>query len=101
MSTICYSRLWCSDILEPYLALKGFHRKVDDHVSFQSLLLDEGLEADVTLKGPDTSMDQHVPPQVCRQCELTSTYITLEALRSLRIKRKQQRLVTSQGLIYK
>lgn len=87
------SCLWCSDILQTYLALKGFHRKVDNHVSFQSLLLDEGLETDMTLKGPDTGVDQHVPPQVCRQCELTSTYITLEALCSLRINRKKQRLV--------
>lgn len=62
-------------------------------MGFQGLLLDEGLEADMTLKGPDTGMDQHVPPQVCRQRELARTYITLEALRSLRINRKKQRLV--------
>lgn len=48
--------------LKLYLALEGFHRKVDDHVGFQGLLLDEGLEADMALKGPDTGMDQHVPP---------------------------------------
>lgn len=73
---------------------------MDDHVSFQSLLLNEGLEADVTLKGPDTGVDQHVPPQVCRQRELTSTNITLEALCTLRIKKQQQRWVTSQGMTY-
>lgn len=36
----------------------------------ERLLLDEALEADVTLEGPDAVVDQHVPLQVGRECEL-------------------------------
>lgn len=41
-----------------------------DHVRLEGLLLDEALEADVTLEGPDAVVDQHVPLQVGGQGEL-------------------------------
>lgn len=46
------------------LAFEGFDREVDDHVCFEGLLLDKGLETDVALEGSHTGMDQHVSLQV-------------------------------------
>ena len=50
---------------------------------FERLFLDEGLEADVALEGPDTGMDQHVPLEVGRECELSGTHVTLELFHTL------------------
>lgn len=60
-----------SCLLRPlHLAFEGLHRQVDDHVRLERLLLDEALEADVTLEGPDAVVDQHVPLQVGGEREL-------------------------------
>jgi len=56
---------------------------VDDHVGFQGLLLDEGLEADVALEGPDAGVDQHVPLEIGRQGELSGAHLTLEFFHTL------------------
>lgn len=56
---------------------------MDDHVRLECLLLDEALEADVTLEGPDAVVDQHVPLQVGGECELAGTHVTLVAFHSL------------------
>lgn len=54
----------------PHLAFEWLHRQVHDHVCLECLLLDKALEADMTLEGPDTVVDQHVPLQVSGECEL-------------------------------
>lgn len=56
---------------------------MDDHVCFQGLLLDEGLEADVALEGPHTGVDQHVPLEIGRQGELSGAHVTLELFHTL------------------
>lgn len=66
-----------------HLALEGLHREVDDHVRLERLLLDEALEADVTLEGPDAVVDQHVPLQVGRERELPRAHVALVALHAL------------------
>lgn len=64
---------------------------MDDHVGLEGLFLNEALEADVTLEGPDAVVDEHVPLQVGRQRELPRTHVTLVAFHPLRSpdKRKQ------------
>lgn len=66
-----------------YLAFERLDRQVDDHVCFEGLFLDKGLEADVTLEGPDAGVDQHVPLEVSREGELPGTHITFEFLHTL------------------
>lgn len=61
---------------------------MDDHVRLERLLLDEALEADVTLEGPDAVVDQHVPLQVGRERELPRAHVTLVALHALHTDRK-------------
>lgn len=56
--------------LVPNLAFEWFHRQVNDHMCLECLFLDEALEADMTLEGPYAVVDQHVPLQVGRECEL-------------------------------
>lgn len=56
---------------------------MDNHVRFEGLLLDEGLEADVALEGPHAGMDQHVSLQVGRQGELSGADVTLEFFHAL------------------
>lgn len=50
----------------------------------EGLLLDEALEADVTLEGSDAVVDEHVSLQVGRQSELPGTHVTLMAFHPLR-----------------
>lgn len=59
------------------LALEGLYRQVDNHVRLEGLLLDEALEAHVTLERSDTVVDEHVPLQVGRQRELARAHVTL------------------------
>lgn len=51
-------------LFSTHLAFERLDRQVHDHVRFQGLLLDEGLEADVALEGPHAGVDQHVSLQV-------------------------------------
>lgn len=73
-------------VLCTHLALKRFHRQVDDHVRFKRLLLNEGFEADVALERAHTGVNQHVSLQVGRKRELTRTHITFVFLHTLREK---------------
>lgn len=66
-----------------HLALERLDRQVDNHVRFEGLLLDEGLEADVALEGPHTGVDQHVSLQVGGQSELSGADVTLEFFHTL------------------
>ena len=52
-------------------------------MGLEGLFLDEALEADVTLEGSDTVVDEHVPLQVGRQGELPGAHVTLVAFHSL------------------
>lgn len=52
-------------------------------MGLESLLLHEGLEADVALVGPDAGVDQHVPLHVRLQRELPATHLALELLHTL------------------
>lgn len=52
-------------------------------MGLESLLLHEGLEADVALVGSDAGVDQHVPLHVCLQRELPAADLTLELLHTL------------------
>lgn len=54
----------------------------------ERLLLDEALEADVTLERPDAVVDQHVPLQVGGESELPGTHITLVAFHPLQTEGK-------------
>ena len=56
---------------------------MDDHVRLEGLLLDEGLEADVALEGPDTGVDEHVPLQVGGEGKLAGAHVTFELLHAL------------------
>lgn len=67
-----------------HLAFERLHRQVDNHVRLEGLLLDEALEADVTLEGSDAVVDEHVSLQVGRQSELPGTHVTLMAFHPLR-----------------
>lgn len=53
-----------------HLAFEWLYRQVDNHVRLEGLLLNEALEADVTLEWSDAVVDEHVPLQVGRQGEL-------------------------------
>lgn len=66
---------------------------MDDHVGLESLFLDEALEADVTLEGPDAVVDEHVPLQVGRQGELPGTHVTLVALHPLQRPNRRKGLI--------
>ena len=66
-----------------HLAFERLDGQVDDHVGFEGLLLDEGLEADVALEGPHACVNQHVPLQVGREGELSGTHLTLEFFHTL------------------
>lgn len=57
---------------------------MNDHVGLEGLLLDEALEADVTLEGSDAVVNQHVPLQIGRQREFSRTHVTLVAFHPLR-----------------
>lgn len=56
---------------------------MDNHVRLEGLLLDEALEAHVTLERSDTVVDEHVPLQVGRQRELARAHVTLVAFNPL------------------
>lgn len=73
-------------VLCTHLALKRFHRQVDNHVRFKRLLLNKGLEADVALERAHTGVNQHVSLQVRRKCELTRTHVAFVFLHTLREK---------------
>lgn len=73
--------LW--GLMAQYLAFEWLHRRVYNHVGLESLLLHEGLEADVALVGSDAGVDQHVPLHVCLQRELPAADLTLELLHTL------------------
>ena len=66
---------------------------MDDHVGLESLFLDEALEADVTLEGPDAVVDEHVPLQVGRQGELPRAHVTLVALHPLQRPNRRKGLI--------
>lgn len=66
-----------------YLAFERFDRQVHDHVRLQGLLLDEGLEADVALEGPDAGVDQHVSLQVGGQGELPGADVAFKFFHTL------------------
>lgn len=70
-------------LFSPYLAFKGLDRQVHDHVCFQRLLLDKGLEADVALEGPHAGVDQHVSLQVGGQGELSGADVAFEFFHTL------------------
>lgn len=53
-------------------------------MGLEGLLLDEALEADVTLERSDAVVDEHMPLQVGRQGELPGTHITLVSFHPLR-----------------
>lgn len=72
--------------LRTHLALKRFHRQVDNHVCFKRLLLNKGLEADVALERAHTSVNQHMSLQVGRESELARTHVAFVFLHSLREK---------------
>lgn len=67
-----------------HLAFERLHGQVDNHVRLEGLLLDEALEADVTLEGSDAVVDEHVSLQVGRQGELPGAHVTLVAFHPLR-----------------
>lgn len=60
-----------------------------DHVRFQGLLLDKGLEADVALEGPHAGVDQHVPLQVGGEGELSGADVAFEFFHTLMGETKQ------------
>lgn len=59
----------------------------------EGLLLDEALEADVTLEGSDAVVDEHVPLQVGRQGELPRTHVTLVAFHPLQSPNTRKGLI--------
>lgn len=69
------------------LAFIGLDVRVDDHVSLESLLLDETLEAHVALVGPYVGMDEDMTLHVGQQGELTTTDATLMLLHPLKNER--------------
>lgn len=76
-------------VFSTYLAFKRLDWQVHDHVRFQGLLLDKGLEADVALEGPHTGVDQHVSLQVGGQGELSGADVTFEFFHTLMGGEKQ------------
>lgn len=56
---------------------------MDDHVSLESLFLDETLEAHVALVGPDVGVDEDMTLHVGQQGELATTDATLVLLHPL------------------
>ena len=62
-------------------------------MGLEGLFLDEAFEADVTLEGSHTVVDEHMPLQVGRQGELSGTYITLVAFHSLPSQKRRKGLV--------
>jgi len=66
-------------------------------VGLERLLLDEALEAHVTLEGPDAVVDQHVALQVGRQGELTRTHVALVAFHSLRERKNEKEIKIKKG----
>lgn len=73
-------------VLSTYLALKRFHRQVDNHVRFECLFLNKGLKADMALERAHTGVNQHVSLQVGREGELTRTDVTFVFLHTLEEK---------------
>lgn len=78
--------LYWSRFLCTYLALKRFHRQVDNHVCFKRLLLNEGLEADVALERAHTGVNQHMSLQVGGEGEFARTHVAFVFLHTLREK---------------
>lgn len=62
-------------------------------MGLESLFLDEALEADVTLEGPDAVVDEHMPLQVGRQGEFPGTHFTLVAFHPLPSRNKRKGLI--------
>lgn len=62
-------------------------------MGLEGLFLDEALEADVTLEGPDAVVDEHVPLQVGRQGELSGTHVTLVAFHPLQGANRRKGLI--------
>lgn len=69
------------------LAFIGLDVRVDDHVSLESLFLDETLEAHVALVGPYVGVDEDMTLHVGQQGELTTTDATLVLLHPLKNER--------------
>lgn len=69
------------------LAFIGLDVRVDDHVSLESLFLDETLEAHVALVGPYVGVDEDVALHVGQQGELTTTDATLMLFHALKNER--------------
>lgn len=65
------------------LAFIGLDFRVDDHVGLEGLLLDEALEAHVTLVRPYVGVDEDVALHVGQQGKLAPTDPTLVLLHSL------------------
>lgn len=78
-----------------HLAFERLHGQVDDHVRLERLLLDEALEADVTLEGPDAVVDQHVSLQVGRERELPRTHVALVAFHPLEKEERKETALQS------
>lgn len=69
------------------LAFIGLDVRVDDHVSLESLFLDETLEAHVALVGPYVGVDEDMALHVGQQGELTTTDATLMLFHTLKNER--------------
>lgn len=69
------------------LAFVGLDVRVDDHVSFESLLLDKTLEAHVALVGTYIGVDEDMTLHVGQQGEFTTTDATFVLLHTLKDER--------------
>lgn len=70
-----------------HLAFIRLNVRVHDHVSLQSLFLDETLEAHVALVGSNVGVDEDVTLHVRQQGELTTTDAALVLLNALKNER--------------
>lgn len=68
------------ELLPTKLAFIWFDVRVNDHVSLESLFLDEAFEAHVALIGPYVGVDEDVALHVGQQGKLTATDATLVLL---------------------
>lgn len=68
------------ELLPTELAFIRLDVRVDDHVSLESLLLDEALETHVALVGPYVGVDEDMALHVGQQGELATTDATLVLL---------------------
>lgn len=73
-----------------HLAFIRLDVRVHDHVSLESLFLDETLEAHLALVRPYVGVDEHMALHVGQQSELTATNTTFVLLHPLRRKRNAE-----------